>query len=464
MPPQEVIDPTIEGPQLFRREEITKLVNWRDEKEKVKRKNARQKNFSETPWYIIVDNKVYDIREFVKEHPGGAVILTHIGKDATDAFYNFHPESAFEILSNFYVGDLDPTDFSIVENGFTKELRELREHFKQLNYYDSSKSYYAFKILSNLTIWAISCAILVNYGRSLIGILSSAALMGLFWQQCGWLAHDFLHHQVFEERKYNDLMGAFIGSVCQGFTPSWWKDKHNTHHAAPNVHGQDPDINTHPLLSWSEYALTDMFDPEFTEKFIKSSGVSPTTARFLVKYQTLLYFPILTFARLSWLIQSFVFVLPDGQDGKSVKMPVATAEKIGLGIHYAWVGALIWYIPTISFAITFFFSSQMICGILLALVFSLNHNGMRVLTEEESQNMDFFEEQVITGRDVISAIPAYQWWIDWFTGGLNYQIEHHLFPSIPRHHFHKIQPTIENLCIKYKISYHRTTFWAGTWE
>jgi hypothetical protein len=56
----------------------------------------------------------------------------------------------------------------------------------------------------------------------------SAALLGMFWQQCGWLAHDFLHHQVFADRKWNDVLGFLLGNVTQGFSVGWWKNKHNT--------------------------------------------------------------------------------------------------------------------------------------------------------------------------------------------------------------------------------------------
>ncbi|KAG9306600.1 hypothetical protein G9A89_004797 [Geosiphon pyriformis] len=434
----------------------------KDETFRVAKTNSETK-----PWYITIDKKIYDIRDFVPDHPGGAVILTHIGKDATDAFSSFHPESAYEILANYYVKDVEPVNFSQEKNGFTNDLRAIKKQLILENYFESSKAYYAMKVLSNIMIWAMSIWILANHGNTLFGVTFAATIMGLFWQQCGWLSHDFLHHQVFEDRKYGNLMGAFLGGVCQGFSPSWWKDKHNTHHAAPNVHGQDPDIATHPLLTWSEYALTDMFDPEMSKKCPIPNEFPPGLARFMIKHQTLFYFPILCIARISWCIQSFLFVLPDGQKNKPSKarMPISSSEQVALAIHYTWYFGLIYMnIPNIKLAIVFFFASQSMCGLLLALVFALNHNGMQVLTEKESQEMDFFVEQVVTGRDVISSRPAFQWWIDWFCGGLNYQIEHHLFPSIPRHNYYKLQPIIENLCNKYKVPYHRTTFWEGTWE
>lgn len=129
------------------------------------------------------------------------------------------------MLANYYIGDVALEDVNYMKDEnvveFAKEIRELKELFKKLKYFESSKLYYLFKLLGNITIWASSVMMLYLFGNSLAGVLIAAALMALFWQQCGWLAHDFLHHQVFDNRSYSNLMGCFVGSVCQGFDPSW---------------------------------------------------------------------------------------------------------------------------------------------------------------------------------------------------------------------------------------------------
>ena len=84
-----------------------------------------------------------------------------------------------------------------------------------------------------------------RFGHLLAAKFVSVCLMK--FMAGGWLAHDFLHHQVFKNRKINDFMGYLIGNVGQGFSVEWWKNKHNTHHAKPNIHGADPDIDTMPL-------------------------------------------------------------------------------------------------------------------------------------------------------------------------------------------------------------------------
>ncbi|CAG8513994.1 13554_t:CDS:2, partial [Racocetra persica] len=387
MSPRASLNQDYDGIKTFRRAEVT------ESRQIIKRSVNGTIYSNDQPWYIIIDNKVYDIKDFAPNHPGGAPILTHIGKDATDVFYSFHPESAHDFLANYYVGDIAPDDI-ILPKG---RIRELKVKFTKLGYFKSSKVYYIYKCFYNIILWSISVMILAAFGNSLLGVLSAAAVMALFWQQCGWLSHDFLHHQVFEKRCYNDWLGCFFGALCQGFDPCWWKNKHNTHHSAPNVHGQDPDIDTHPLLSWSEHALTDLFDSELAREHAKA--YPKWFARLMVNNQAINYFPLLAFARLSWCAQSIQYILPNGQSGSigDTRMPVSLLEQI----------------------------SQAMCGLLLALCFSLNHNGMKVLTDEETMNTEFYVEQVITGRDVTANSLMGRWFVEWFMGGLNYQIEHH---------------------------------------
>ncbi|CAG8765704.1 8247_t:CDS:2, partial [Dentiscutata erythropus] len=100
MAPRSSSDQDFEGIRTFRRDDV---INSR----KVIQRSINGTKYSkDQPWYIIIDNKVYDIKDFVPDHPGGAPILTHIGKDATDVFHAFHPESTHDLLANYYVGDI----------------------------------------------------------------------------------------------------------------------------------------------------------------------------------------------------------------------------------------------------------------------------------------------------------------------------------------------------------------------
>ncbi|KAF7730054.1 hypothetical protein EC973_002999 [Apophysomyces ossiformis] len=409
--------------------------------------------------YIIVDQKVYDVTDFAMDHPGGeAVLLTHVGKDASDVFHAMHPTSAYELLANCYAGDLEPETTAEPKSTsamFADEMRDLRDKLREQGYFDASGLYYTWKVASTLALCIVGLAVLYAYGRSsTLAVVIAATLVGLFWQQCGWLAHDFGHHQCFEEREWNDVLLVFLGNFCQGFSLSWWKNKHNTHHASTNVLGDDPDIDTAPILLWDEFASANYYGsiadtPGLLTRFLAEN---------VLPYQTRYYFFVLAFARLSWAIQSLIYSFGEGAINKSARLNLF--ERTCLISHWVlFTAATYFWTGSVNNMILFFIISQATTGYALAIVFALNHNGMPVITKENADQMEFYEIQVITGRDVSLGALG-----DWFMGGLNYQIEHHVFPDMPRHNLPKVKPMVKSLCKKYGISYHDTTAIKGTLE
>jgi len=307
-------------------------------------------------------------------------------------------------------------------------------------------------------------------------LILAASLVGLSWQQAGWMSHDFCHHQVFQRSRTLNTIGSLISAgVYLGYSPSWWKDKHNRHHAVPNVYGQDPDIDTMPILSWTPQ--------DFVER-------KPNE---LVKNQSWLFLPVFHAAHWNWLLQSFVFAytqtpISEAEETKYAPTPAedtsrriskflnpqypsysirtrktiqnAFVERFALVIHHAALIGLVYSSGvTLWQGISFLLLSHMICGILLAIVFALNHSGMPIVAEEDADKMGFYELQVVTGRDVTN-----HWFVNWFTGGLNFQIEHHLFPSLPRSRYVELAPKVQSICERYNVPYHSTAFWSGLVE
>lgn len=101
--------------------------------------------------------------------------------------------------------------------------------------------------------------------------------------------------------------------------------------------------------------------------------------------------------------------------------------------------------------------AQTSCGLFLATVFGLGHNGMSVYPADERP--DFWKLQVSTTRNVTSNS-----FVDWFCGGLQYQVDHHLFPSLPRHNLKKVHTLVESFCKDQGVTYHEATMFAGTME
>lgn len=386
--------------------------------------------------WIVIKEKVYDVSKFAEQHPGGSVINTYFGRDATDVFSTFHAATTWKLLQNFYIGDL-------VREGPTPELlkdyRDLRALFLREQLFKSSKLYYVLKTLSNVAILAASIALICLF-KTYLAVVLSASLMGLFVQQCGWLSHDFLHHQVFETRWLNDLVGYAIGNVVLGFSVSWWKTKHNMHHAAPNECDQtytpiDEDIDTLPLLAWSKELL---------------ATVQSKTMLRVLQYQHLFFLVLLMFARGSWLLWSALFTFKP-----SLSVSRKWLEWGTMLVHYVWFIGIAFYLLPGWKPVAWMAVSELMSGFLLGYVFVLSHNGMEVYNTSK----DFVNAQVISTRDIKAG-----WFNDWFTGGLNRQIEHHLFPTMPRHNLNRISPQVESLCKKHGLVYEDVSMAFGTYR
>lgn len=385
--------------------------------------------------WLIVKNKVYDVTEFGNRHPGGSVIYTYGGRDATDVFTAFHDSSTWQLLQEYHIGELvapEPTPELV------KDFRELRVSMLRARLYESSVAFYIYKSVSVLSLLVASIA-LIAANKTLPAVLFSAFLLGLFWQQCGWLAHDFLHHQVFKSRAANDALGGYLfGNVLQGFSAAWWKAKHNTHHAAPNAcdegyHAVDPDIDTLPLLAWSKEMLATVESPR---------------VRAFIRWQTCLFLPILLFARFAWLHSSWTYV-------RAAKMPERqrAIETALLALHYALFGGAACGLLPLPLAATWLLGGELLSGAFLGIVFVQSHNGMEIYNDAK----DFYSAQIVSTRDVAGSV-----FNDWFTGGLNRQIEHHLFPSLPRHNLHKAASRVKALCKKHGLVYEDVGLARGT--
>jgi len=383
--------------------------------------------------WLLIDGKAYDVTSWIPKHPGGEVLLSYAGMDATDVFDAFHDETSEKFLPPLLIGPVIDADSIITD--VVREHRALVKKLKMAGSYSSSKLYYCYKILSNFLIWGLAVYLLASY-QGTLRVIVAGSLIALFWQQCGWVCHDTLHHQIFKNRRYNDGIAYFVGLVPVGYSPSWWKAKHNLHHAVPNVAGFDPDIDTMPLLAWSE-------------KFIE--GELSGLPAIMIKYQYIFYFPLLAAARLSWLMQSIIYAHSKSKSPKK--------ELTGLAVHWFWYFSLMILYMGIKESLLFILFSQGIGGLLIAMAFSLNHNGMHII--EKQPNYEFNHLQITTARDIHGGLLN---WAHWFMGGLDMQIEHHLFPRIPRHNLKELQGDVMAYCKKHGIHYHTTNFWTGTKE
>jgi fatty acid desaturase len=287
-------------------------------------------------------------------------------------------------------------------------------------------TYYSIKITVSLLLLAGGWAVFGFLGRSWWQLLV-AAFLAVMFTQIAFIGHDAGHRQVSGSRRANDLIGRICGNLLTGLSYGWWTSKHNRHHAHPNQEGRDPDIASAALA--------------FTQEQARSRG---RVGSWIARYQAWLFFPMLLLEGINLHAAGIHALLGRRQ------MKVRVAESIMLAIHLgAYLTALFLVLSPVQ-AVAFIAVQQGLFGVYMGCSFAPNHKGMPVLGRAEK--LDFLRSQVLTSRNIRG-----NWLTDFALGGLNYQIEHHLFPSMPRPSLRRAQATVRAFCAQRGIPYCETS-------
>jgi fatty acid desaturase len=257
-----------------------------------------------------------------------------------------------------------------------------------------------------------------------------AMAMALVFGQLALAAHDLAHRQVFSRRRPSEAGGLLVANLLLGMSYGWWMNKHTRHHANPNHEEKDPDVSP-DILVWSQRQAS------------RARGIP----RFVGKHQAALFFPLLTLEGLNLSFNSFKALR-----GPSMKRPVL--EGTLLVAHFAVYFGGLFTVLSPGRAIAFIAVHQGLFGVYLGSVFAPNHKGMPMI--EEGTRLDFLRRQVLTSRNVRGGV-----FVDVLMGGLNYQIEHHLFPSMPTPALADAQVITERYCAELGVPYHQTGLLAS---
>jgi fatty acid desaturase len=283
---------------------------------------------------------------------------------------------------------------------------------------------YVLRIAAAVAMCVVAVAALVLIGNSWWQ-LALAPYWAVVSTQLGFLGHDAGHRQVYTSRRANHILGVVLANLGVGFSYGWWVDKHNRHHAHPNHEDKDPDVGAGALVFFAGQA--------------DSSG---RVARLYYRYQAWSFFPLLLLEAINLRVASVRYLLAD-------RTRAHLRELLLISAHLAGYLALVFTLLPPGKALAFIAVHQALFGLYLGCSFAPNHKGMPELTEAEEA--DFLRRQVLTSRNVRG-----HWLTDYALGGLNYQIEHHLFPSMPRANLPHAQPIVRRFCASHHVSYLET--------
>lgn len=260
--------------------------------------------------------------------------------------------------------------------------------------------------------------------------LAWAAPAALLFGQLGFLAHDAVHNQILKTSRANYILGLVLFDLVLGGSRGWWADKHNAHHAQPNRIGTDPDI---------EGGLVALCDDEAR----RARGFT----RFMIHRQAATIGPLLSLSVLQIHVYSAGFL-------RERTLRNARAEAGLIAAHYTlYFGALTMTLG-VGRGLAFAAVHQLLLGLYLGGAFLPNHVGMPIL--EPDDDIDFLHRQVVTARNIRAGRAS-----DYFFGSLSCQVEHHLFPTMPRRNLRTAAPIVRRFCEEQGICYRETSPWVA---
>lgn len=306
---------------------------------------------------------------------------------------------------------------------------ELKRRVEAAGLMKKKPAYYVLMLVTNSILFAGTLWLLVLV-HSVWATALIAAALGLVSGQLGFQLHDSGHRQMFPSRRLNTVIGIVTGNALLGMSHGWWVDKHNRHHGNPNNLDLDPDIGI-GVIAYSE------------EQAVAKRGI----ARWIVRHQAGLFFVLIFGLAFAMHVNSVRFLVGAPRRTRLVEAAV-------LCVHALAFPALLVVMVGPWRALLVIVVQKCVGGFYLASVFAPNHKGMPQI--EKGEELDFLRSQVLTSRNVRSNPIT-----DLIYGSLNYQIEHHLFPTMPRCNIRRAHKIVRDYCAEVGVPYYETSIYRS---
>jgi fatty acid desaturase len=306
-----------------------------------------------------------------------------------------------------------------VESG-SHDYGELSHLIRQAGLLRRRYGYYAVRIGLNTIAFVAGWVAFFHVGDSWWQLLI-AVFFAVMFGQLAFIGHDAGHKQIFRSGRANDAIGFWHGGMV-GLSYASWMSQHTRHHANPNHEDDDPDIHIAAIAFTREQAAG-------RRGFF----------RWMTKYQAFLFFPLLLLEGFSLHVHSVRALWRKGLRGRWLEIPM-------LATHFVVYLAAVFLVLSPLTAVVFILVHQCLWGVYMGCAFAPGHKGMPIVAA--GQKIDFLRRQVLTSRNVRGGV-----WVDFVLGALNYQVEHHLFPHMPRPNLRRAQPLVRAFCARKNIEY-----------
>ncbi len=317
-------------------------------------------------------------------------------------------------------------------NSGQQHYRDLRDLLETTGFFERSPKVYLRKILLYGTLHILAYLSLFAFAHTPWRWLSLLTL-ALTANQFYYISHDAGHYALSDHKNTNLRLGHIGHTFIAGGSFRFWQYKHELHHRFCNEETRDPDMN--------------LFFVKLYEA--DEAAQRPIWVRWMVQQQAWLLWILSMFHNFDFQRVSWIYAVQNPKRCRAEFVLVPLHFIVYLLIPIAILG---WPVAVTNYVI-----SMMVSGFILATVFTINHIGMPSVSDNHS--LSFIEQQVITSRNVL--VPAF---CNEYFGGLNYQIEHHLFPWVSNDRYPLASPTVKAFCAERDITYAEESFGAALWS
>ncbi len=334
--------------------------------------------------------------------------------------------TADEVVTSAYapsVGSAQAGPFPVSKP--KNEYAELKRLVEAAGLLAPQHRYYQLKLAINALLLAAALLGLRFAGAHPLWWVADVVFLSFVSVQVALLGHDVVHLQFLRAGRLNRTIGLILGNLLTGISRAWWNFNHSAHHARPNDIAADPNVQIVFIACTPEQAAT-----------------RPGWIQWILRHQVRLLIPIFCLEFFSMHHQSIAYAMQR-------KPGCSRLEGVSLAMHYALYAGVLLLALGVPGALLFAFVHHLLTGLYMASIFAPNHKGMPLASRLPTGG--FLREQVLTARNVRGS-----WLVDLLYGGLNYQIEHHLFPSLPRNRLKLARPLVRAYCEARDLRYCET--------
>mmetsp|Transcript_12026 Transcript_12026/g.14294 ORF Transcript_12026/g.14294 Transcript_12026/m.14294 type:complete len:419 (+) Transcript_12026:47-1303(+) len=376
---------------------------------------------------MLIKGNWYQVENFVKRHPGGRILNFYRGKDATQAYREFHQRSerADRLLKSLKSRPADKGDAVVDNDKLVADFVELRAQLEKEGFFKPDYVHVFFRFAEIVFMHVLGLYLVFN-GWYLTGL----SILGVAEGRCGWLMHEGGHNSLTGNITIDHALQVITYGLGCGMSAAWWRNQHNKHHAMPQKLEHDVDLNTLPLVLFHLDAASHQKAP---------------ASKWWLRMQAML-FPNLICSMVAMFWQLYLHP-------RHALRTKHYNELLSMGARWAFIFG---YMPTVFGFWPTLLGALLSNGVGATYIFvnfAVSHTHLPVVKADEDVSW-----VVYAARHTMNVKPGPFKWVDWWMSYLNFQIEHHLFPSMPQFRHPIVSKRVQKLFAKHGIPYLQTSY------